>query len=70
MRADAARRRQAIIDAACDVFRHVPAGEITLDDIARRAGVGIATIYRNFPTRRDLDTVSYTHLTLPTIYSV
>ena len=55
MRADAARRRQAIIDAACDVFRHVPAGEITLDDIARRAGVGIATLYRNFPTRRDLD---------------
>jgi len=55
MRADAARRRQAIIDAACDVFRRVPAGEITLDDIACRAGVGIATLYRNFPTRHDLD---------------
>jgi len=54
MRADAAQRRQAIIDAACEVFRTVPAQHITLSLIAKKAGVGIATLYRNFPTRTHL----------------
>lgn len=55
MRVDAAQRRQAIIDAACEVFRTVPAQHITLSLIAKRAGVGIATLYRNFPTRTHLN---------------
>lgn len=55
MRADAVQRRQAIIDAACEVFRTVPSKDITLTLIAKRAGVGIATLYRNFPTRTHLN---------------
>lgn len=55
MRADAVQRRQAIIDAACEVFRTVPSKDITLTLIAKKAGVGIATLYRNFPTRTHLN---------------
>lgn len=54
MRADAQRKRQMIIDAATETFRTVPDAHITLEGIARDAGVGIATLYRHFPTRRDL----------------
>ena len=50
MRADAQRSRRALLDAACDVF--VADGlEAPLEGIARRAGVGIATLYRHFPQR-------------------
>lgn len=55
MRADAKIRREKIIDAACDLFRRTPESAVTLDAIAARAGVGIATLYRNFPSRFDLD---------------
>src|SRR5262245_1196857 len=50
LRADASRNRDQILAAARDVFieRGVDA---PLDDIARRAGVGIATLYRRFPDR-------------------
>ncbi|MDI3341524.1 MAG: helix-turn-helix domain-containing protein [Sphaerobacter sp.] len=50
LRADAARNRRRIVDAARAVFaeRGVNA---PLDEIARRAGVGNATLYRHFPTR-------------------
>jgi AcrR family transcriptional regulator len=53
LRADAARNRSAIIEAARAVFaeRGVDA---SLDDIARRAGTGNATLYRRFPSRADL----------------
>ena len=54
MRADARRKRQLIIDAATRAFRTDPDASITLEGIARDAGVGIATLYRHFPTRRDL----------------
>ncbi|QPK83283.1 TetR/AcrR family transcriptional regulator [Corynebacterium qintianiae] len=54
MRVDARRKRQAIIDAATAQFRTIPDAQITLDGIARDAGVGIATLYRHFPTRSDL----------------
>ncbi|KXI15085.1 transcriptional regulator, TetR family [Corynebacterium sp. CMW7794] len=47
MRADALRRRDALIDAAIELFR-TQGPEVTLDRVAERAGVGIATLYRNF----------------------
>ncbi|WP_045745689.1 TetR/AcrR family transcriptional regulator [Actinoplanes rectilineatus] len=53
LRADAQRNRDAILDAAREVFE--AEGVMTsLDGIALRAGVGNATLYRNFPTRDDL----------------
>lgn len=53
MRADARRNREQILRAARAVF--VAEGpDAPLDEIARRAGVGIATLYRRFPTREDL----------------
>ncbi|SDS69219.1 TetR/AcrR family transcriptional regulator [Corynebacterium timonense] len=56
MRADARHRRQLIINAATRTFRAAPDVSITLEGIAKEAGVGIATLYRHFPTRRDLRT--------------
>ena len=53
LRADAARNRELIVDAAADVFAERGA-TAPLEDIADRAGVGIATLYRRFPTRDDL----------------
>jgi AcrR family transcriptional regulator len=50
LRADAARNRQAIIEAARTLYAQRGL-EIPLDDIARDAGVGNATLYRHFPSR-------------------
>ena len=107
LRADAVRNRDAIVAVAREVFAEQGL-EAPLELIAARAGVGIATLYRRFPTREKLVAaaltekvaeyaeaaeqalavadpwsgfagfvqricelpVSYTHLTLPTIYSV
>jgi AcrR family transcriptional regulator len=52
-RKDAARNYDALITAAREAFAEHGA-ETSLEDIARRAGVGIGTLYRNFPTRRHL----------------
>ncbi|MFD9329731.1 TetR/AcrR family transcriptional regulator [Streptomyces sp. NPDC060065] len=52
-RKDAARNYDALIAAAREAFAENGA-ETSLEDIARRAGVGIGTLYRNFPTRRHL----------------
>ncbi|MBM2614631.1 TetR/AcrR family transcriptional regulator [Actinoplanes sp. LDG1-06] len=53
LRADAQRNRDAILDAARATFE--TEGVLTsLDGIALKAGVGNATLYRNFPTRDDL----------------
>jgi AcrR family transcriptional regulator len=52
-RADAARNFDALLAAAREVFAEQGA-DASLEDVARRAGVGIGTLYRNFPTRRDL----------------
>jgi AcrR family transcriptional regulator len=52
-RKDAARNFDALLAAARDAFAEHGA-EASLEDIARRAGVGIGTLYRNFPTRRHL----------------
>jgi AcrR family transcriptional regulator len=60
MRADARRKREAILAAAVDVFAERGV-EIPLDEVARRAEVGIATLYRHFPTREALITGAYLH---------
>jgi AcrR family transcriptional regulator len=53
LRADARRNREAILRAAREAFE--AEGVFTsLDGVAARAGVGNATLYRNFPTRDDL----------------
>jgi len=53
LRADAARNRDAILAVARDVFAEQGL-EAPLEVIAARAGVGIATLYRRFPTREKL----------------
>jgi AcrR family transcriptional regulator len=50
MREDARRNRERLLAAARDVFAEQGANA-PLDDVARRAGVGIATLYRRFPDR-------------------
>jgi AcrR family transcriptional regulator len=52
-RAAAARNRDRILTAARAAFT-APGAEISMAEIARRAGVGMATLYRNFPGRREL----------------
>jgi AcrR family transcriptional regulator len=49
-RADGQRNRERLIEAAKAAFAEVGA-DVSLDEIARRAGVGIGTLYRHFPTR-------------------
>jgi AcrR family transcriptional regulator len=53
LRADAARNRDAIVAVARDVFAEQGL-EAPLEAIAARAGVGIATLYRRFPSREKL----------------
>jgi AcrR family transcriptional regulator len=53
LRADAQRNREAILAAAREVFAEQGI-DAPLEEIARRAGVGIGTLYRRFPTRLDL----------------
>ena len=52
-RADALRNRQRLIDAAVQVFAEQGL-DVAVAEIARRAGVGTATLFRNFPTKDDL----------------
>ncbi|MCD9875653.1 TetR/AcrR family transcriptional regulator [Streptomyces guryensis] len=49
-RADALRNRERIVAAAREMFTEF-GPDVPLDEIARRAGVGNATVYRNFPDR-------------------
>ena len=53
VRADAVRNRERLLAAADDAFAE-RGTEASLEDVARRAGVGIGTLYRHFPTRDDL----------------
>jgi AcrR family transcriptional regulator len=53
LRADAKRNRDKLIEAARSVFRE-RGSDASLDEIAKRAGVGAGTLYRHFPTRDDL----------------
>ncbi|HEX6336400.1 MAG TPA: helix-turn-helix domain-containing protein [Jiangellaceae bacterium] len=50
LRADAARNRRRVLAAAEQLFASGDARQVTMEDIARAAGVGRATIYRRFPT--------------------
>lgn len=52
-RADATRNRIAILRAARDLLSESP-GEVSMQDVARRAGVGVGTVYRRFGDRRGL----------------
>jgi AcrR family transcriptional regulator len=52
-RADGQRNRERLIATAKAAFTEVGA-DVSLDEIARRAGVGIGTLYRHFPTRDGL----------------
>ena len=53
MRADARKNYDLLIEVARDVFVEQGA-EASLRDIARRAGVGMGTLYRHFPNRDSL----------------
>ncbi|MFC0114967.1 TetR/AcrR family transcriptional regulator [Kibdelosporangium aridum] len=58
MRADAQRNRDRLIEAAVRAFSH-DGPEVTLEAIAKDAGVGIGTLYRHFPTREALVDAAY-----------
>ena len=49
-RADAQRNRERILEVAKEAFTRLGAN-ISLDDVAKQAGVGAGTLYRHFPTR-------------------
>jgi AcrR family transcriptional regulator len=53
MRADARRNREKLLVVAVEMLSNTD-GEVPLETIAKRAGVGIGTLYRHFPTRADL----------------
>ena len=57
LRADARRNRDAIVTAARDVFDQDE--QVRFDDFAARAGVGVGTLYRHFPTREALAAAVY-----------
>ena len=57
LRADARRNRDAIVAAARKVFDQDE--QIRFDDFAARAGVGVGTLYRHFPTREALAAAVY-----------
>ena len=58
MRADAQRNREQLLAAAVAAFA-ADGPEITLESIARSAGVGIGTLYRHFPSREALIDAAY-----------
>jgi AcrR family transcriptional regulator len=53
LRLDAARNQERIVAAAAAAFAEL-GGDVTLDEVARRAGVGVATVYRRFRNRDHL----------------
>jgi AcrR family transcriptional regulator len=53
LRADARRNRERILEGARSVFAEYGA-EAQMDDVAHRAGVGVGTVYRHFPTKEAL----------------
>ncbi|AQS70203.1 TetR/AcrR family transcriptional regulator [Streptomyces pactum] len=58
MRADARRNHERLLEAAAVAFGEHGEGA-SLDDIAKRAGVGTGTLYRHFPTRQALLEAAY-----------
>jgi len=61
MRADAQRNRDKLLRVATEAFTELGV-EVPLEEIARRAGVGIGTFYRHFPTREALVVAVYRQL--------
>ncbi|WP_239118606.1 TetR/AcrR family transcriptional regulator [Paractinoplanes ferrugineus] len=59
LRADAARNRDAIVGAARRAFAELGL-QVPFDEIARRAGVGEATLHRRFPDRESLIAAAFT----------
>ena len=59
LRADAQRNRARLLDAAVRAFSRDDEPEVTMEAIARDAGVGIGTLYRHFPTREALVEAAY-----------
>lgn len=53
LRRDAARNRQRVLKAASEVFTERGL-DVSLDEVARHAGVGVGTVYRRFGTKEDL----------------
>lgn len=51
MRADARRNYERLLAAASALFTERGSDDVSLEEIARAAGVGIGTLYRHFPTR-------------------
>ena len=47
------RNRERVLEAAREVFAEHGVG-VPIDDVARRAGVGVGTVYRHFPTKESL----------------
>jgi AcrR family transcriptional regulator len=58
LRSDARRNRDRLLDAAVRAFSQ-DGPDVTLDAIAKEAGVGIGTLYRHFPTREALVEATY-----------
>jgi AcrR family transcriptional regulator len=58
LRADAQRNRDTLLEAAVRAFSQ-EGPDVTLDAIAKDAGVGIGTLYRHFPTREALVEAAY-----------
>jgi AcrR family transcriptional regulator len=54
MRADMQRNYDLLVARAAEAFAERGADDVSLEEIARRAGVGIGTLYRHFPTRQSL----------------
>ena len=60
LRADAQRNRDKLLTAATEAFA-TDGEDVALETIAARAGVGIGTLYRNFPSREALVVAAYEH---------
>src|SRR5438094_8772423 len=60
LRPDAQRNRERVVEAARDVFAEQGL-EASTNEIARRAGVGVATLFRRFPTRDNLIAAAFTN---------
>ena len=54
LRADAVRNRERIADIARQLFREKGYDAVSMDEVAKTAGVGIGTLYRHFPTKEAL----------------
>lgn len=67
-RSDALRNRERILSVAYRAFSHDP--DVSLNTIAKLAGVGPGTLYRNFPTREDLILALYQHEVQAVVNSV